>query len=156
MTNPFERNAMSTIRSLAPIGIASMLLALAGCGSGGGGDGMNGPGTLPPITGLQPTLASIQDNVFTPLCTGCHSGANAPQGLDLSAGQSASHLINVQAPRDPTQIRVIPGNPGGSLLIQKLEGTSNLGVRMPRGGPYLDQSSINVIRQWITAGAPTA
>ena len=147
---------MSSIRSLVPIGVASFALGLAGCGSG---DSMNSNnpagGTLPPITGLQPTLASIQDNVFTPICTKCHTGAGAPQGLALDPGASAGNLINVPAPRDPSQIRVIPGNPDGSLLIHKLEGTQTLGQRMPLGGPFLDQSTINVIRQWITAGAPT-
>src|SRR5215470_2022280 len=67
-----KESLMSANRSLLPVGIASIALALAGCGSGGG-DGMpaNASG---PIQGLQPTLASIQDNVFTPICTGCHSG----------------------------------------------------------------------------------
>ena len=147
---------MSSIRSIVPIGVASFVLALAGCGSG---DGMNnGPaagGTLPPVAGLQPTLASIQDNVFTPICTGCHAGAGAPQGLQLTAGNSAANLINVQSPQDPSLVRVIPGDPDHSLLIQKLEGTQTVGARMPRGGPFLDQSTINVIRQWITNGAPT-
>jgi hypothetical protein len=144
---------MSANRSLLPVGIASVALALAGCGSGSG-DGM-ATGTSGPIQGLQPTLASIQSNVFTPICTGCHSGQSAPQGLDLSAGNSAAHLINVQSPQDPTLTRVIPGDPDHSLLIQKLEGTQTVGQRMPRGGPFLDQSTINVIRQWIANGAPT-
>jgi len=152
-----ERNVMSVIKSLVPAGIASIMLALGGCGSGSGDNMSATPssGTAAPIPGLQPTLASIQDLVFTPTCIGCHSGANAPQGLQLTAGNSAANLINVPAPRDPTQIRVIPGNPDGSLLIQKLEGTATLGARMPLGQPPLDPSTIAVIRQWITNGAPT-
>ena len=148
---------MSTMRCLVPIGFASLALALSGCGSGNGSDmpAASAGGTAPPIQGLQPTLASIQDNVFTPTCIGCHSGANAPQGLQLTAGNSAANLINVPAPRDPTQIRVIPGNPDGSLLIQKLQGTATLGARMPLGQPPLDPSTIAVIRLWITNGAPT-
>jgi hypothetical protein len=143
---------MSSIRSIVPIGVASFVLALAGCGSG---DGMNNNVTQPPIANLQPTLASIQDNVFTPICTGCHAGAGAPQGLQLTAGNSAANLINVHSPQDSNLVRVIPGDPDHSLLIQKLEGTQTVGQRMPRGGPFLDQSTINVIRQWITNGAPT-
>jgi hypothetical protein len=135
--------------------MVSIVLALGGCGSGNG-DGMSpAGGTSGPIPGLQPTLASIQDNVFTPICTGCHSGAGAPQGLQLTAGNSAANLINVQSPQDPSLTRVIPGDPDHSLLIQKLEGTQTVGQRMPRGGPFLDQSTIDVIRQWITNGAPT-
>jgi hypothetical protein len=116
---------------------------------------MNNNVTQPPIANLQPTLASIQDNVFTPICTGCHAGAGAPQGLQLTAGNSAANLINVHSPQDSNLVRVIPGDPDHSLLIQKLEGTQTVGQRMPRGGPFLDQSTINVIRQWITNGAPT-
>ena len=145
---------MSMIRSLVPVGIASMVLALGGCGSGSG-DGMPAA-TSGPIQGLQPTLASIQDNVFTPICTGCHSGSGAPQGLDLTAGNSASHLINVQVPRSTTPLlRVAPGDPDHSFLINKLEGnTMGIGVQMPFGQPPLDPSTIAVISQWITAGAP--
>jgi len=143
------------MRSLVPIGFASLALALSGCGSGNGSDMPAAGGNSQPIQGLQPTLASIQDNVFTPICIGCHSGANAPQGLQLTAGNSAANLINMPAPRDATQIRVIPGNPDGSLLIQKLKGTQTLGAQMPLGQPPLDPSTIAVISQWITNGAPT-
>ena len=51
-------------------------------------------------------------------------------------------------------MRVIPANPGGSLIIQKLEGTQTVGFQMPSGGPYLPQSTIDVVRQWIQDGAP--
>jgi len=132
------------------------MLALAGCGSGSG-DGMTtgaaGTGTRPPIAGLQPTLASIQDNVFTPICTTCHGTSNPPQGLSLVAGASAGNLVNVPSPSNSSLIRVIPGNADGSFLIQKLKGTQTQGDRMPRGGPYLDPSTIDVISQWITNNA---
>jgi hypothetical protein len=51
---------------------------------------------------------------------------------------------------------VIPGNPSGSYLIQKLEGASDIvGLRMPRNGPpYLTTEQIALIRQWIQNGAP--
>ena len=76
------------------------------------------------------------------------------QGLRLDPGFSAGNLINVPSPRDANLIRVIPGNPDGSFIIQKLEGTQTLGDRMPQFGPYLQQSTIDVIRQWIQDGAP--
>jgi hypothetical protein len=75
-------------------------------------------------------------------------------GLRLDPGFSAGNLINVASPRDSNLIRVIPGNPDGSFIIQKLEGTQTLGDRMPQFGPYLPQSTIDVIRQWIQDGAP--
>jgi hypothetical protein len=144
---------MSSFRDFVRIALASLTLGLAGCGSGSG-DGMNNTTARAPIQGLQPTLASIQDNVFTPICTACHTGGGAPQGLQLDAGVSASKLINVPVPRDTNLTRVIPGDPDHSFLINKLEGTQTIGARMPLGGPFLDPSTIAVIRQWIANGAP--
>ncbi len=108
------------------------------------------------MTGLQPTLASIQDNVFTVTCAvpGCYGGVGAQQGLRLDPGFSAGNLINVPSPRDPTLIRVVPGDPDASFIIQKLDGMQTVGARMPDGGPYLTTATVNVIRQWIQNGAP--
>ena len=158
-------------------GIAIVALALAACGAGSGeGLDQNGlpPGQAsadacagagappapppPPDAPLAPTLASIQANVFSVECTasGCHGGAGAQQGMRLDPGFSAGNLICVHSPRDPALIRVIPGDPDGSFIIHKLEGrpVPLLGDQMPQGGPYLDQSTIDVIRQWIQDGAP--
>jgi len=137
--------------------IAIVALALAACGAGSGeGLDQNGQPIVSPPTGLQPTLASIQDNVFTVNCavSGCHGGAGAQYGLRLDPGFSAGNLINVPSPRDSNLIRVVPGDPDASFVIQKLQGTQTLGDRMPDGGPYLTTATVNVIRQWIQDGAP--
>ena len=39
-------------------------------------------------------------------------------------------------------------------LIQKLEGTQAVGGRMPQGGPFLDQATMDMIKEWINDGAP--
>jgi hypothetical protein len=146
--------------SLSRSGIAALMLVLGACGAGTG-EGLDqngqplaaGGGPAP----LAPTLASIQTNVFSVNCAipGCHGGGTVQYGLRLDPGFSAGNLINVASPRDANLIRVIPGNPDGSFIIQKLEGTQTLGDRMPQFGPYLPQSTIDVIRQWIQDGAPT-
>ena len=155
-------------------GIVVLTLALAACGAGNG-DGLdqNGvplgqastsgcivppaPPSTPPAPGvpLEPTLASIQANVFSAACAipGCHGGAGAQQGMRLDPGFSFGNLVCVRLPRDPSQFRVIPGDPDNSFIIHKLEGTQNIGDRMPLGGPYLDQATIDVIRLWIANGA---
>ena len=157
-------------------GIAIVALALAACGAGSGegldqnglpfgqsstaacGSSGGAPTPPPPGAPFEPTLAAIQANVFSVNCavSGCHAGASAQQGLRLDPGFSAGNLICVHSPRDPALIRVIPGDPDGSFIIQKLEGRPAplLGDQMPQGGPYLDQSTIDVIRQWIKDGAP--
>lgn len=156
------------------LAVAGGVLLLAACGSGNG-DGLdeNGlpfgaasapacasagiPPSTPPAPGtpLEPTLASIQANIFSTSCavSGCHGGAGAQQGMRLDPGFAFGNLVCVHVPRDPSRVRVIPGDPDDSFIIQKLEGTQTLGDRMPDGGPYLPQSTIDVIREWIANGA---
>ena len=137
---------------LAAAGVA-LLLALAACG-GGGED--TPPPAAPPVQGLQPTLASIQANVFTPSCAKslCHTGPGAQAGLRLDPGFSWGSLVNVVSSQDMMRTRVIPTDPDGSFLIQKLEGAPGIvGARMPADGLYLQQATVDVIRLWILNGA---
>jgi hypothetical protein len=76
--------------------------------------------------------------------------------LNLKTGVSIANLVNIASVGKAGAVRVIPGNPSGSYLIQKLEGASDIvGLRMPRNGPpYLTTEQIALIRQWIQNGAP--
>ncbi len=52
-------------------------------------------------------------------------------------------------------LRVKPGDPANSYLVQKLEGAAGItGERMPLGGPFLDQATIDKVKSWIASGAP--
>lgn len=148
---------------------ANMILSVNGAaldgeyaGSFPSGDGTQGGDFVVEfeVQGLQPSLASIQANIFTPTCavSGCHSGPpgpNLPEGMDLSsANASFSSLINIASFQVPTILRVAVGDADASYLIHKLEGTAAVGSRMPQGGPFLDQATIDVIRLWIDSGAP--
>jgi len=144
-----------------PRAVLSCLAALlGGCAGNGMGLDANGnpivAGSMapPPLTA---DFQSIQDNVFTPICTKCHLGANAPEGLQLDQAHSYALLVGVPSAEVPTVLRVKPGDPANSYLIQKLEGAGGIvGVQMPFGGPYLPQSTIDVIQQWISNGAAQA
>jgi Planctomycete cytochrome C len=48
---------------------------------------------------------------------------------------------------------VVPGDPAVSLMIQKLSPTPPFGDRMPQGGAYLPDATIQIIRDWIDQGA---
>ena len=153
----YNADPMRTGTAFAALLLAAAPLALAGCGAGSGeGLDQNGQPLVSPPGALVPTLASIQDNVFSVTCavSGCHTGAGAPYGLRLDRGFSAGNLISVPSRQDPNLIRVVPFDPDASLLIQKLDGTQTVGEPMPAGGRApLKTATINVIRQWIQDGA---
>ena len=129
-------------------------LALVGCAGNGEGLDANGrPVDAGPIP-LAPTFESIQQNVFTPICTQCHAGATAPVGMRLTADVSYAMIVNVPSVEVPGLRRIQPGDPNASYLVQKIEGRAAIGGRMPLNGTPLPQATIDVIRQWVAAGAP--
>lgn len=108
------------------------------------------------VAGIQPNLSSIQDNVFTPTCSGCHTGTGGalPGSMDLTdADASFASLVGVASVQEPGTDRVAAGDADASYLIDKLEGTQSAGVQMPAFGTPLDQATIDTIRQWIDDGA---
>src|SRR5215469_13263017 len=138
---------------------AAVVAAVVAASCTGNGEGLDQNGQPIGSGGssgtLTPDFTSIQDNVFTPICTRCHIGPSAPEGLQLDAAHSYALLVGVPSVEQPSLQRVNPGNPDASYIVLKLEGASGIsGGRMPLGGPYLPQSTIDVIRQWITDGAP--
>jgi methionine-rich copper-binding protein CopC len=133
---------------------AALLGACAGNGAGLDANGdPAGAGNAPPPP-LTADFQSIQDNVFTPICVRCHSGAAAPEGLQLDTAHSYALLVGVPSTEEPNLLRVKANAPDSSYLVLKLEGASGIvGAQMPLGGPPLPQSTIDVIRQWISDGA---
>ena len=133
--------------------VVIVLVVLSGCGAGGGDDdGDDGGGS-----GLQPTLQSIQTNIFSPICAqaGCHVGASAQQGLMLdSVDNSFQDLVGIASIESPALLRVDPGNPDNSYLVHKIEGRSTIVfAQMPLNQPALSGPQIAAIRTWIQNGA---
>jgi mono/diheme cytochrome c family protein len=109
------------------------------------------------VAGPEPSLTSIQNDVFTPICSGCHNGGSGtlPGSMNLSsANASFAALVGVASEQQPMLERVEAGNPDESYLIRKLEGGPSItGNQMPAFGTPLDQGTIDEIRLWITDGA---
>ncbi|MFQ5680096.1 MAG: hypothetical protein ACE5HP_11640 [Gemmatimonadota bacterium] len=124
-------------------------------GCAGDGTGLDEFGN--PLTAgvpLGPTLGSIQANIFTPICTRCHTGAAAPLGLALDAGVARQNLVDVPSVEAPALKRVDPGKPDSSYVVWKIEGRAGItGGRMPLGLPPLSAAQIQAIRGWIENGA---
>jgi hypothetical protein len=117
-----------------------------------------------PTPNLQPTLSSIQREIFNSrdasgraACNQCHAvtGRFAMGGLTLLEGQSYQQLVGQPSAAKRGAVRVIPGDPDGSYLIQKLEGAPGIvGERMPQTtGPFLTPGQVSIIRRWIQLGA---
>jgi len=135
--------------------VFALLGLLAGCTGNGQGLDQNGQpsgsGGGGPLTA---DFASILANVFTPICTRCHSGASAPEGLQLDAAHSYALLVGVPSAEQSSLLRVQPGDPDSSYMIRKIQGGPGIsGGQMPLGGPPLPQSTIDIMRQWVTEGA---
>jgi hypothetical protein len=135
------------------------LVVLLCCGCAGSGEGLDANGR--PVSGgggggpgPVSDFTQIQDSIFTPICTVCHAGAAAPLGLRLDEAVSYAMLVGVPSVQQPALLRVAPGDPDASYLVQKIEGRAAVGERMPLGGPPLTQQSIDLVRQWISQGAP--
>ena len=118
-----------------------------------------------PTPNLEPTFASIQREIFESTdsagrsaCTSCHSNTGrAPSGgLNLNHDVAYEQLVGATSRAKPGAVRIIPGDPDNSYLIQKLEGAAGIvGRRMPQNGPpYLTDGQILIVRRWITIGAP--
>ena len=143
------------IRALVAFSFIVSCATLVGCaGSGAGLDSNGRPLGSEGSTGtLTATFQSIQDNVFTPICSVCHAGGAAPEGLRLDATNSYAMIVGVPSHEEPSILRIKPGDPDNSYLIQKIEGHAAVGAQMPFGGPPLAAATIDAIRQWVTDGA---
>jgi mono/diheme cytochrome c family protein len=106
-----------------------------------------GPLRLPETT---PTAgASFSANVlplFQEHCVSCHSATQSLGGWD---GSSYEGVVNSG---DHAPNNVIPGDPEGSLLVQKMRGTQTIGAQMPIAELLLP-AQVQIIVDWIQAGA---
>jgi hypothetical protein len=102
-----------------------------------------------------PTLTQLKSSAFS-VCGGCHTGGGTslPASMDLTPSHIYASIVSVASVEQPALQRVKPGDPNNSYVVQKLEGAATITfARMPLGGPYLDQATIDQVRAWITAGA---
>jgi hypothetical protein len=121
----------------------SALLALMGCSGGNSGMSASSMPTTPPAMTLTADFDSIQANIFTPICAGCHGGPNPAANLNLDAAHSYNDLVNVPSTEEPALDRVKPGDPTNSFLV----------IHLQKDGDGAPASDIPFVIQWITDGA---
>jgi hypothetical protein len=172
-------------RGVAAMGAASLLVvvaALASCANddpawqtvGWPADGSEGGDTVPASSsssgcGGQPTLAAIQDGIFSKSCAfgSCHGGASPAAALNLTSGHACASLVQKSSCVFSGRTLVVPGDPQRSYLVHAIAGddlgtnpdgtcaglTNGSPSRMPLGGQPLCQGQIDQVRAWIAAGA---
>jgi hypothetical protein len=133
----------------------SLLLLFAACG---------GPAGDPPcVQNLDtncaalydpPTFSALYQNILHPTCASgsgtCHTTDFAPRGLVFEDQQQAYNLLlGLNGARQ----RVIPGDPGCSILMRRLE-SNDPSYRMPPGNTPLTQPQLCTFVKWIANGAP--
>jgi hypothetical protein len=139
---------MSRLR-FALAGFTCCLLGLAGCAG-------NGPSAATDTT----WFGKIQREVFNQSCLsgGCHNSQSQAGGLNLSDGVAYDQLVGVMpdnvVARQAGLERVQPFAPDASFILVKLTAPGDgEGSRMPLGAGALSAAQIDMIRNWIAAGA---
>jgi hypothetical protein len=127
--------------------------------------GLMGCGPAPEDGGVQPTLASIQDEVFSPSCSlgSCHSSESHNADLILEPDTAYAELVGVDpqnaAALEAGMKRVDPGDPDNSLLYLKVMPgiaghAEDFGDPMPWGSDDgAEPDVVEAIRGWIEDGA---
>lgn len=103
--------------------------------------------TLPAAALAQeaPTWAEV-GALFAERCVKCHSGADAPMGLELDSYGAA--LAGGWSGRV-----LVAGDAMGSPLVQRVHG--RITPRMPLDGPpFLSEAEIALVEAWVLAGLP--
>ncbi len=125
----------------------AVAVALAGC--------VDTRGTQSVVQTGPTTLQAVQVSVFTPRCavSGCHVDG-APFGLDMRNGATAGNTIMVQSSEIPSLNRVTPFDATNSYLYMKVSGDPRIvGDPMPAFAPPLPPQEVQLIADWINAGA---
>ncbi len=91
--------------------------------------------------------------IFDNNCAGCHGNQG---GLDLAQGAGYYNLVGVTSQGYSPDLRVVRGDPGNSVLYNKISDTNQYGGVMPPSGEKLAQSNIDLIGTWITELAQVA
>ena len=139
-------------------------LALTCCAACSNSPASGGDAGVACVTGLSPTCKplydppiyqTIFDKTFHPTCaTGsgsCHTSDFAAGGLVFENADDAYSML-MQQSKMYGEARVVPGDAGCSLIVEKIE-SSDPSFRMPRGTIPLSAPEKCAIELWIANGA---
>ena len=140
--------------STASIFLVIFAIAFGACSTPATTPATTGTNQVPPVTTI--SLSADIQPIFNASCVVCHQGNPAAGGMNLESGQAYGNIVNKKS-SESALMRVTPGSPENSYLVRKLEGThtqaGGSGDRMPPGSS-LPAAQIELVRRWISLGAP--
>src|SRR5688572_6443195 len=117
----------------------------------------------------EPTLENVIEKVLVPRCTfgSCHAAPTNAAKLDLTPARVCDTLINQPSCLFPDRMRIVPGSPEDSFFFHKLVGQglhemptgdncsteTKTNLPMPYGAKALADDEIELVHNWIAAGA---
>ncbi|MEM9489563.1 MAG: hypothetical protein AAGC55_10490 [Myxococcota bacterium] len=165
--NPFTVNHVTRPLPGAGTVVAGLMVVMtaalgaAGCDdtieAGSPGDTDPGSGDSLSAIDFAPESGSLDDlyqAIIYERCSGqpglCHNGQFEPN-LSTPA-LTYAYMVDRPAIENPTMLRVAPGDPDRSFLIDKLRGR-DVGTIMPLGADPLTEAEIQMFEDWIRNGA---
>jgi len=101
------------------------------------------------------SLDDLHQRIIAKRCSGqpglCHNGQFEPN-LSTPA-MTYAYLVGRPGLEKADRLRVKPGDPAGSLMIDKLRNRGGVATQMPLGAEPLDEADIKALEDWIDAGA---
>ena len=132
---------ISFLKKAVAVGVLIGIVAV-GCKDDSPGD-MGSPSNVVFPPDSVSYLQHVQP-LFDQTCalSGCHDAGAPPERVKLTSwGETVIQMPGI----------VVPGNPGNSELVLRIQGTT--GQRMPLNRNPLNDNQINGIRVWIAEGA---
>jgi hypothetical protein len=145
-------------RGLAAIALGAALAAGCGTDRAAPPELDAGPDDDDPLAvTVTPAAGSLDDlhqRVIAKRCSGqpglCHNGQFEPN-LSTPA-MTYAYLVNRPGIEKPDELRVKPGDPARSLLIDKLR-NRGVATQMPLGAEPLAEADIAALEAWVNGGA---
>ena len=115
---------------------AVMTFLLTACGAGATSSSSTDTSTVASVSYSKDAMPILQSR-----CLSCHGGGRASRGLSFDTYDT----LMAGSKNGPV---IIPGDPNGSRLIQLVQSGT-----MPKQGPKLTPDQIQILIDWILAGA---
>lgn len=121
------------------------------------GDLFAQPNPAPPQIDTGDATTNAVLGLFVGQCVHCHNGSDGPSSaFDLRPGVGVHNVVGVETESSAMAagVRVIPGDPAGSILFQAFSGETDdpeVGDMPPLGIDRRDVEAVELLRGWIAS-----